>query len=92
MSTAAEFDDGLRFCLKFRLDSWKALADELKNDNPFLAPILLDILLNEVTRAGLDEIADEDNVLHDWVDFSGREARDKRRHGTSRKGVTGATL
>ncbi len=45
-------------------------------------------LLNVVFRAHLDNIADGHNLLHDWLDFSGREARDKRRHqGTPHKGL-----
>jgi hypothetical protein len=75
----------LRFCLKLQLDSWKSLADELKTKDPFPEPILMDIVLLEIFRRGLDEIANEHNELHDWVDFSGREARGKRHHDGSRK-------
>jgi membrane associated rhomboid family serine protease len=87
-SSEDRFDDGLRFCLKCQLDTWKSLAEELKKDDPDPEPMLLDHLLNVVFRAHLDDIADGHNLLHDWLDFSGREARDKRRHqGTPHKGL-----
>jgi membrane associated rhomboid family serine protease len=76
-STKQEFDELFRFCLKLRLDSWKSLADELNNDDPAPGLQLLDLLLVEVVRARLEDVADEDNVLHRWVDFSRRKTGPK---------------
>ena len=41
--TSAEFDHSLRLCLKWQLDSWKSLSDELANEDSSGALALMDV-------------------------------------------------
>ncbi len=72
-----EFDHSLRLCLKWQLDSWKSLSDELANGDSSGALALMDVVVVEVLRMHLDEIAEKHNALHNWLDFSRRKAHYK---------------
>jgi hypothetical protein len=63
---------------KLRLDNWRAFADEQGNMDPVAEDILMDHLVLELLRRGLDEMANEDNPLRRWLESSRARKRDLR--------------
>jgi hypothetical protein len=58
------------FLCKVRVDSWRALADELNGNDPFAARALLDIHELEMLASELDHSVNEDNPLSRWLESS----------------------
>jgi hypothetical protein len=77
-SADQEFDTTYRIYLKLRVDSWQSLSDALNDDDQTAALAALDLVFVEFLREGLDEMANEDNPLRKWVEFSPRRRRDKK--------------
>jgi rhomboid protease GluP len=76
-----EYKEMYRLYRKLRGDNWRALADELGRPHPVPPPILLDELAIEQLRQGLDEMANEDNPLARWLDYSPERSRFAKREG-----------
>jgi hypothetical protein len=68
--TIKEYGEIYRFLCKVRLDTWRALADELPRSHTSAARALLDIHELDMLAAGLDDELNDDNPLHRWFELS----------------------
>jgi rhomboid protease GluP len=68
--TLQEYGDMYRFLCKVRIDTWRALADELNVKYPFAARALLDNHELDLLASGLDQSVNEDNPLYRWLELS----------------------
>jgi hypothetical protein len=66
--TLKDYGESYRFLCKVRVDTWRALADELNGQHPFAARALLDIHELDLLAADLDERVNEDNPLYRWLE------------------------
>jgi rhomboid protease GluP len=66
--TLQEYGDMYRFLCKVRVDTWRALADELNGKYPLAARALLDIHELDLLASGLDHSVNEDNPLYRWLE------------------------
>jgi hypothetical protein len=62
--TPEKYGDMYRVLCKVRVDTWRALADELNGKYPFAPRALLDIHELEMLVSGLDRWVNEDNPLY----------------------------
>ena len=58
------------FLCKLRVDTWRALADELSVKDLFAARALLDNHELDLLASGLDHSVNEDNPLCRWLESS----------------------
>ena len=68
--TLQEYGDMYRFVCKVRVDTWRALADELNAKHPFAGRSLLDNHELDMLVSGLDQSVNEDNPLYRWFELS----------------------
>ncbi|HEY7426097.1 MAG TPA: rhomboid family intramembrane serine protease [Gemmataceae bacterium] len=68
--TLEKYGDMYRFLCKVRVDTWRAMADELNSKYPFAARALLDNRELDMLASGLDHRINEDNPLYRWFEFS----------------------
>jgi hypothetical protein len=73
--TLQEYDEVQRFLCKVRVDTWRALADELNGNHAFAARALMDVHELDVLSSGLDHSLNEDNPLYRWLELSRRRQR-----------------
>jgi rhomboid protease GluP len=66
--TLKEYGDMYRILCKVRVDTWRALADELNGKYSFATRALLDNLEVDMLAAGLDHSINEDNPLYRWIE------------------------
>jgi membrane associated rhomboid family serine protease len=76
-ATPGEVAELFRVCSRARLEVWETWALHLKNDTISMNA-MTDLLLVELLRIHLDELVNEDNPLHDWVEFSRTRIREKK--------------
>jgi len=67
--TLQEYGDAQRFFCRVRIDTWRALADELNSNHPFAARALMDNHELDMLSAGLDHAANEDNPMYRWLEL-----------------------
>jgi membrane associated rhomboid family serine protease len=67
--TLQEYGDRHRFVCKVRVDTWRALADELNDRHPFAVRALLDNHELDMLASSLDHEANEDNPLYRWFEL-----------------------
>jgi rhomboid protease GluP len=67
--TLKEYCDMYRFLRKMRLDTWRAIADELNGKHPFPARALLDNHELDMLSSSLDHRMNEDNPLYRWFEL-----------------------
>jgi rhomboid protease GluP len=77
--TLEEYGDMYRLLSKVRVDTWRAMADELNDKHPFVVRALLDNHELEVLYAALDDEVNEGNPLYRWFELrrGGRRTADK---------------
>jgi len=68
--TIKEYGEFYRFLSKVRLDTWRALADELPKSHAFAARAMMDIHELDMLAAGLDDELNDDNPLYRWFELS----------------------
>lgn len=70
--TLKEYGEMYGFLCKVRVDTWRALADELNVKDLFAARALLDNHELDLLASGLDHSVNEDNPLCRWLESSRR--------------------
>jgi hypothetical protein len=73
--TFEEYGQMYSLLCKVRLDTWRALADQLPGDRALMARALLDHHELEVLFAALDDEVNEDNLLYRWFELRQRGRR-----------------
>jgi membrane associated rhomboid family serine protease len=68
--TLKEYFEMYRFLCKVRVDTWRALADELNVKHLFAVRALLDNHELDLLSSSLDHSVNEDNPLHRWLESS----------------------
>lgn len=68
--TLQEFGEMYRVLCKVRVDTWRALADELNNKHSHAARALLDNRELDLLAFGLDQCLNENNPLYRWLELS----------------------
>jgi hypothetical protein len=66
--TLQEFGEMYRFVCKVRVDTWRALADELNDKHPVAVRALLDNHELDMLASALDDEVNEDNPLCRWFE------------------------
>jgi membrane associated rhomboid family serine protease len=66
--TLKEYGDMYRIVCKVRVDTWRALADELNDRYPFAVRALLDNHELDMLASALDHDVNEDNPLYRWFE------------------------
>jgi rhomboid protease GluP len=66
--TLKEYGDMYRFLCKVRVDTWRALADELNEKYPIAVRALLDNHELDMLASALDDEVNEDNPLYRWFE------------------------
>jgi rhomboid protease GluP len=66
--TLKDYGEMYRFLCKVRVDTWRALADELNGQHPYAARAVLDVHELDLLAADLDERVNEDNPLYRWLE------------------------
>jgi hypothetical protein len=66
--TLKEYGDMYRFVCKVRVDTWRALADELNDSHPFAVRALLDNHELDMLASALDHEVNADNPLYRWFE------------------------
>jgi hypothetical protein len=79
--TLKEYGDMYRVVFKVRVDTWRALADELNDRYPFAVRALLDSHELDMLASSLDHEVNEDNPLYRWFG-SARGGRHQDRKDT----------
>jgi rhomboid protease GluP len=85
--TLKEYGDMYRFVCKVRVDTWRALADELNDRYPFAVRALLDNHELDMLASALDHEVNEDNPLYRWFE----RTRTGRRQDRGLEGVPPAS-
>src|SRR5262249_19299421 len=73
--TIEEYGEMQRLLYKVRLDTWRALADEMKNNHPFAVRALMDDRELDLLFAALDDDVNEANPLYRWFESSRKGQR-----------------
>jgi membrane associated rhomboid family serine protease len=82
--TAKEY--GKMYCLlgKVRLDTWRALANDLPGNRLLMVRTPMDLHELEVLFAGLDDEVNEDNPLYRWFELTRKGRRPARKEAVER--------
>jgi rhomboid protease GluP len=84
--TLKEYGDMYRFVCKVRVDTWRALADELNDRYPFAVRALLDNRELDMLASALDHEVNEDNPLYRWFEWARTGRRQDRKERSSPTG------
>jgi rhomboid protease GluP len=76
--TPQEYGDMYRFVCKVRVDTWRALADELNDRHPVAVRAVLDNHELDMLASALDHEVNEDNPLYRWSEWRRTGRREDR--------------